>query len=340
MFPLKNARVLITGGAGLVGSHIADQLVKEDVAEIIILDNFTRGRKENLQGPFPHRLLNVVEGDIRDAALVKDLMKGVDLVFHQAAIRITHCAEDPRLALDIMGTGTFNVLEACVAAKVKRVIAASSASVYGMADEFPTGENHHPYDNRTIYGALKTFNEGMLRSFNEMYGLDYMALRYFNIYGPRMDTIGVYTEVLIRWMERIVQGQPPLIFGDGSQTMDFVFIEDVARANILSAKSTASDEILNIASGEETSLLQLAEALLKVMNSDLKVEHKPERKVNAVRRRLAGVERAEKLIGFRAQVGLEEGLRRLVAWWLGQRAETEIGASEVALRQDFGIKIR
>src|SRR6185369_1402615 len=248
-----------------------------------------------LQGPFPHRLLNVVEGDIRDAALVKDLMKGVDLVFHQAAIRITHCAEDPRLALDIMGTGTFNVLEACVAAKVKRVIAASSASVYGMADEFPTGENHHPYDNRTIYGALKTFNEGMLRSFNEMYGLDYMALRYFNIYGPRMDTIGVYTEVLIRWMERIVQGQPPLIFGDGSQTMDFVFIEDVARANILSAKSTASDEILNIASGEETSLLQLAEALLKVMNSDLKVEHKPERKVNAVRRRLAGVERAEKL---------------------------------------------
>src|SRR5262249_50637279 len=170
MFPLKNTRVLVTGGAGLVGSHIADQLVKEDVAEIIVLDNFTRGSRANLQGPFPKGLLNVVEGDIRDQAIVDKVMKGVDLVFHQAAIRITQCAEDPRLALEVMSTGTFNVLEACVKAKVKRVIAASSASVYGMAETFPTKEEHHPYNNRTIYGATKTFNEGLLRSFHEMYG--------------------------------------------------------------------------------------------------------------------------------------------------------------------------
>ncbi len=330
MVDLKNSRVLITGGAGLVGSHIADQLVKEGVAEIVVLDNFTRGRRENLRGPFPPGVLTVVEGDIRDASLVREVTRGVDVVFHQAAIRITHCAEDPRLALDIMCTGTFNVLEACVAEKVKKVVAASSASVYGMAEEFPTTENHHPYNNRTIYGAAKTFNEGLLRSFNEMYGLDYVALRYFNIYGPRMDTVGVYTEVLIRWMERIVAGQAPLIFGDGSQTMDFVYIEDVACSNILAARSAATDLVLNIASGEETSLLQLAQALLRVMKSDLPVEHKEERKVNAVRRRLADVEQAEKSIGFRAQVGLEEGLERLVTWWLAQRAGNGVGVPPVA----------
>lgn len=329
MFELKNSRVLITGGAGLVGSHIADQLIKEEVAEIIVLDNFTRGRKENLSGPFPPGMLKVIEGDIRDAELVRRTVRGVDLVFHQAAIRITHCAEDPRLALDIMCTGTFNVLEACVKENVKRVVAASSASVYGMAEHFPTAESHHPYGNRTIYGAAKTFNEGLLRSFNEMYGLDYVALRYFNIYGPRMDTVGVYTEVLIRWMERIVAGKAPLIFGDGSQTMDFVYIEDVARANILAAKANATDEILNIASGEETSLLQLAHALLKVMSCNLPVQHEAERKVNAVRRRLASTERAAELIGFRAQVHLEEGLSRLVHWWKEQQAVGAVPAIQM-----------
>src|SRR5215470_7802351 len=274
MFQLKNSRVLITGGAGLVGSHIADQLVDEGVAEIVVLDNFTRGSRDNLSGPFPKGLLKVVEGDIRDAALVREVTRGIDLVFHQAAIRITQCAEDPRLALEVMCEGTFNVLEACVKENVKRVVAASSASVYGMAEEFPTAENHHPYDNRTIYGASKVFNEGLLRSFNEMYGLDYVALRYFNIYGPRMDTVGVYTEVLIRWMDRIAEGQPPLIFGDGAQTMDFIYIKDVARSNILAAKSPATDQAFNIASGTETSLLQLAQAMLKVMGSDLQIEYR------------------------------------------------------------------
>jgi UDP-glucose 4-epimerase len=323
MARLKDARVLITGGAGLVGSHIADQLVDEQVAEIIVLDNFTRGRKSNLAQAMESGKVRIVEGDICDEHLVKKTMKGIDILFHQAAIRITQCAEDPRLAFNVLAAGTFNVLEAAVEAKVQKVIAASSASVYGMAEDFPTTASHHPYNNRTIYGACKTFNEGLLRSFNDMYGMDYVALRYFNIYGPRMDIHGVYTEVLIRWMQNIIDGKPPIIFGDGKQTMDFVYITDVARANILAAKSDVCDEIFNIASGKETSLLELAETLLKVMDSNLTVQHQEERKVNAVRRRLAEVDVAAQKLGFRAQVELEDALRDLVQWWLKERrAET------------------
>ena len=181
-----------------------------------------------------------------------------------------------------------------------------------MAEEFPTTEQHHPYNNRTLYGAAKTFNEGLLRSFYDMYGLDYVALRYFNVYGPRMDVHGVYTEVLIRWMERIAAGQPPLIFGDGNQTMDFVYIEDIARANILAAKAMVTDEVFNVASGTETSLNELAHSLLNVMGSDLKPEYGPERKVNPVPRRLADTKKARQLLGFEANIPLEVGLRRLV----------------------------
>ena len=314
---MQDSRVLITGGAGLVGSHIADLLVKEGVSEIIILDNFTRGRVENLVQAQGHVVL--VEGDIRDRKLLADVMQGVDYVFHQAAIRITQCAEEPRLALEVLADGTFDVLEAAVAAKVKKVVAASSASVYGLAEEFPTTEAHHPYNNRTIYGAAKVFNEGLLRSFHDMYGLDYVALRYFNVYGPRMDIYGVYTEVLIRWMDRIIKGEPPLIFGDGKQTMDFVYIEDIARANILAAKADVTDEVFNVASGVESSLNDLAYSLAKVMGSDLKPEYGPERKANPVQRRLADTKKAEQLLGFRAEVSLEEGLKRLVHWWREQK---------------------
>jgi UDP-glucose 4-epimerase len=320
---MQNNRVLITGGAGLVGSHIADLLVKEGVSEIIVLDNFTRGCKENLAWAKEHGPLVVIEGDIRDRKLLSEVMQGVDIVFHQAAIRITQCAEEPRLALEVLADGTFNVLEAAVNAKVKKVVAASSASIYGMAEEFPTTESHHPYNNRTIYGAAKVFNEGLLRSFYEMYGLDYVALRYFNVYGPRMDIYGVYTEVLIRWMERIVGGQPPLIFGDGKQTMDFVYIEDIARANILAAKASVTDEVFNVASGVETSLNDLAYNLVKVMGADLKPEYGSERKVNPVQRRLADVSKAKQLLGFEAEVCLEEGLRRLVNWWRSQKQMKE-----------------
>ncbi|MBV8883693.1 MAG: NAD-dependent epimerase/dehydratase family protein [Chroococcidiopsidaceae cyanobacterium CP_BM_RX_35] len=317
-------RVLVTGGAGLVGSHIVDLLVREGTTEeVVVFDNFVRGRHENLTCVLDHGSVKIVEGDIRDRKLLAEVMQGVDVVFHQAAIRITQCAEEPRLALEVLVDGTFNVLEAAVKAEVKKVIAASSASVYGMAEEFPISEGHHPYNNRTLYGAAKTFNEGLLRSFYEMYGLDYVALRYFNVYGPRMDMYGVYTEVLIRWMERIAIGQQLLIFGDGKQTMDFVYIEDIARANILAAKADVTDEVFNVASGVETSLNELAYSLAKVMGSELKPEYGPERRVNSVQRRLANIGKAQQLLGFEAQISLEEGLRRLVNWWYEQKKQVK-----------------
>lgn len=316
---MRDRRVLITGGAGLVGSHIADRLIEEGVGEIRIFDNFVRGRLDNLAAATARGPIRLVEGDVRDAAAVTAAMTGVDVVFHQAAIRITQCAEEPRLALEVLADGTFNVMEAAVRAKVKRVVAASSASVYGLAEEFPTEERHHAYNNRTLYGAAKAFNEALLRSFHEMYGLDYVALRYFNVYGPRMDVYGAYTEVLIRWMERIAAGQPPVIFGDGSQTMDFVHVGDVARANVLAAGADVTDEVLNVASGRETSLTALAETLLGVMGSDLRPAYGPERKVNPIPRRLADTGKAKRLLGFEAEVALEDGLRDLVAWWRDAR---------------------
>jgi UDP-glucose 4-epimerase len=319
---IKGQRCLVTGGAGTIGSTIVDQLVAAGAGEVIVLDNFVRGRRDNLSQVISAEQVRIVEGDIRDRSLVTDLMSGVDLVFHQAAIRITQCATEPRLAVEVLVDGTYEIVEAAVDAGVRKVIAASSASVYGLAEQFPTGERHHPYANDTLYGAAKTFNEGLLRSFHAMQGLDYVVLRYFNVYGPRMDIYGLYTEVLIRWMERIEAGQPPLILGDGLQTMDFVFTEDIARANLLAASNDVTDEILNIGSGTETSLTELAQALLRVMGSDLPLEFGPPRGVNAVTRRLADVSQARQRLGWKAEIGLEEGLRRLVSWWRAeQRAE-------------------
>lgn len=313
-------RALITGGAGLVGSHIADLLVDEKLSEIVVLDNFSRGRDQNIAAAAARGRVTVVEGDIRDKALVQAVMQGIDVVFHQAAIRITQCAESPRLALEVLADGTFNILEAAVQSGVKKVIAASSASVYGLAEEFPTPEKHHGYNNRTLYGAAKLFNEGLLRSFHQMYGLDYVALRYFNVFGPRMDRCGAYTEVLIRWMESLAEGRPCSILGDGTQTMDFLFIEDAARANIMAAKSDVTDEAFNVASGVETSLNELAAMLGRVMGATVPPVYGPARKVNPVPRRLADTSKAERLLGFRAEVPLEEGLGHLVRWWEEERA--------------------
>ena len=312
-------KVVVTGGAGLIGSHIVDLLVagreRGTYGDIVVFDNLTRGRMSNLADAMTRGPVEIVEGDVRDADAVTRAIDGADLVFHLAAIRITHCAEDPRLAHDVLGTGTFNVVDAARRAGASKVIASSSASVYGLAESFPTNESHHPYNNRTLYGALKVYNEGLLRSYNDMFGLPYVGLRYFNVYGPRMDTVGVYTEVLIRWMNRITAGEPPLIFGDGKQTMDFIFATDIARANILAAQSDANDEIFNIASATETSLNDLAETLTEVMDADLQPEYGPERSVNPVPRRLADVSAARERLGFVAEVDLRAGLRQLVDWW-------------------------
>ncbi|MFP5416441.1 MAG: NAD-dependent epimerase/dehydratase family protein [Actinomycetes bacterium] len=319
MSALRGASVLVTGGAGTIGSTIVDQLVEADAGQVTVLDNLVRGRRANVAGALADPRVALVEGDIRDRDLVHDLTSGRDLVFHQAAIRITQCAEEPRLALEVLVDGTFNVIEAAAEHGVDKLVAASSASVYGLAEEFPTTERHHPWNNDTIYGAAKVFNEGLLTSFGAMRGLRQVALRYFNVYGPRMDIHGLYTEVLIRWMQRIAVGQPPLIFGDGLQTMDFVFTTDIARANLLAAASDVTGGVYNVASGVETSLKGLAEALLRTMDSDLEVEHGPERAVNSVTRRLASTAAAERDLGFRATVGLDEGLRRLVDWWQVER---------------------
>jgi UDP-glucose 4-epimerase len=324
---LRGSRVLITGGAGAIGSNLCDLVVQTGAREIVVLDNFVRGRRDNLAWAEANGPVQVVEGDICDRALVDELTQGIDVVFHQAAIRITQCAEEPRLAKDVMIDGTYNVLESAVRHDVRRVIAASSASVYGLAETFPTSESHHPYANDTLYGAAKVFNEGLLRSFHAMYGLDYVALRYFNVYGPRMDIHGVYTEVLVRWMERIQSGTPPLILGDGQQTMDFVYIPDVARSNLLAADADVTDAVYNVASGTETSLLELAEMLLKVMGSDLDVEFGPARSVNGVTRRLADTSAAERDLGFVAEADLEAGLRGLVDWWRAERAPSLAAAS-------------
>ena len=317
---IKGQRCLVTGGAGTIGSTIVDQLVAAEAAEVIVLDNLVRGRPENLAGALAAGKVRLVEGDIRDRELVTSLMTGIDLVFHQAAIRITQCATEPRLALEVLVDGTYEVVEAAADAGVRKVVAASSASVYGLAEEFPTTEQQHPYDNDTLYGAAKTFNEGLLRSFRAMRGLDYVALRYFNVYGPRMDIHGLYTEVLIRWMERIEAGQPPLILGDGTQTMDFVYTEDIARANLLAAAGDVSGEVFNIGSGTETSLTELAQLLIQVMGADLELEYGPPRGVNGVTRRLADVSRAAERLGWKAEVSLEAGLSQLVSWWHEQRA--------------------
>jgi nucleoside-diphosphate-sugar epimerase len=317
---INGSRILVTGGCGLIGSTTIDILLRDyDPAQILILDNLNRGTLANVEESLKDARVKLLREDIRDAAAVHRATRGMDAVIHMATLRITACAAEPREALEVMCDGSFNVLEAAQAAGVKKFVTASSASIYGLADVFPTTEDHHPYNNRTWYGASKVMLEGLLRSFYDMYGLPYVAHRYFNVYGPRMDIHGKYTEVLIRWMERIASGQPPLVLGDGKATMDFVYIEDVARSNVVALASDVKDEVFNIASGTETSLNELAAALLKVMGSNLKPEYGPERKVNPVSRRLADISKARRLLGFEPTVDLEEGLVRLVAWWESNR---------------------
>ncbi len=313
---IDGARILVTGGAGLIGSTTIDLLLRKHSPErIVILDNMVRGTLANIEHVLEDPRVDFVQGDICDPETVRRVTAGADAVIHMAALRITACAAEPRAALQTMCDGTFNVVDAAQRAGVRKIVAASSASIYGMADSFPTSEDHHPYNNQTWYGASKVMLEGLLRSYHSMHGLPYVALRYFNVYGPRMDLHGKYTEVLIRWMDRIAAGQPPLILGDGRQTMDFIYIDDIARSNVLALACDCEDEVFNVASGTETSLNDLAAALLKVMGSDLQPEYGPERNVNPVARRLADIRKAERLLGFRSTVDLEEGLGRLVEWW-------------------------
>ena len=311
----KGFRALVTGGAGFVGSHIVEQLITAGAARVVVIDDFTRGRRENLASLNGNAALEIIEGDICDASLVDAATTDVDYVFHQAALRITQCAENPVRAVKVMIEGTQNVLESAVRHRVVKVLLASSASVYGEPDRLPMQESD-AFNNRTIYGASKIANEQMARAYAEMRGLRYLALRPFNVYGPRMDAFGVYTEVMIRWLERLAKGDAPVIFGDGSQTMDFVHVGDVARAYLLAAVSDATDDFLNVGSGTETSLAELCRLMCaEAGHGDLVPEHREARKVNGVTRRRAATGHARDTIGFEARIGLPEGLRELAAWY-------------------------
>lgn len=311
---VEGSQFLVTGGAGFVGSHVADHLLARGAKRVIAIDNFIRGNRDNVANALSSGRFDMIEGDVRDRALVDQLTAGCDYVFHQAALRITACAEDPRAGHEVMMDGTFNVLESCVKHKVKKVVVASSASVYGEPDVQPMDETA-AYNNRTLYGAAKIALEHYFRSFNDMYGLPYVALRYFNLYGPRMDMTGVYTEVMVRWMDRIEAGKPPIIFGKGDQSMDFIYIDDCARANLLALESDVKDDVFNVATGVETSLLELCHMMLDIMGrKDLTPEYAEERKTNAVRRRRGGTAKAKTALGFESKLDIKAGLTKLIEW--------------------------
>ena len=310
---IEGKTIFVTGGAGFVGSTTVDQLLQQGAGEVRVLDNFIRGSVRNLESAQKTGRLILIEGDVRDETLIDNLTEGVDYVFHMAALRITRCAEAPREAVQVLIDGTSNVLESAVRHNVRKIVAASSASVYGDPSYLPMDESH-PFNNRTLYGACKIANEQMLRSYYEMFQLPYVAFRYFNIYGPRMDLDGVYTEVLVRWMDAIEAGQPPRIFGDGVQSMDFVYVEDVARANIAGLVSDTADEVFNVGTGVQTTLNDLCRLLLKVTGSNLRPEYHEARKVNNVRTRRAAIDKAERMLGFTPGIDLETGLTMLIEW--------------------------
>ena len=298
-----------------MGSHIADQLLASGAARVRALDNFVRGRNDNLSAAQATGKLDLHRGDVRDRTLVEQLAEGCDGVFHQAAMRITLCSEHPRDCLDSMIMGTLNIIEACLKHRVKKLIAASSVSVYGTADEFPISETHHPYNNRTLYGGVKVANEQMYRAFHDMEGLPYVAFRYFNVYGPRMDRTGAYTEVMVRWLYAAMDRARPKIFGKGDQSMDFVHVEDIARANLVAYQSDVEDEVFNVCTGRETTLLELWKIIQKTADVlDLEPEYLPPRNIGPVGRRVGDPSKTRKLLGFETRIPLEKGMQSLYEW--------------------------
>ena len=316
---IQGKKFLVTGGAGMIGSHIVDQLLDKEAGEIVVLDNLLRGKRENLERALSDPRVKFVNGDICDGALLRETIPGTDGLFHMAALRIKHCIEEPDLAVDVMFSAPIRMMLMAAKEGVARTVFASSSSLYGQAETFPTEENHHPYDDVTFYGAGKLAIEGVLRALNDTSGFQYAALRFFNVYGSRMDIHGVYTEVMVRWMDRITVSEPPLIFGDGSDAMDFTYVGDAARACVLAMENDGAVGAYNIGTGRSTDLNELCDTLIRVMKSDLRPEYKPADKTNAVRHRQAGTRKAMDDFGFEAEVSLEDGLRELVEWWSAQR---------------------
>ncbi len=313
-FDLRGARIVVVGGAGFIGSHLVESLKKEDAREIVVYDNFCRGSHENLRGALQEPRVKVFEagGDILQADILQAALSGADYVVHLAALWLLQCQEYPRAAFDVNIRGTFNVLEACRDQRVKRLIYSSSASVYGDAVETPMTEDH-PFNNRTFYGATKIAGEQMCRAFHARYGLDYVGLRYMNVYGPRQDYRGAYVAVIMKILDRIDQGLPPIVYGDGAQAYDFVYVEDCARANLCALQSERTDASYNVGCGVKTTIKELCELLLELTGAPRQIQYEPAGQT-FVTHRVGSTERAKREIGFEAQVDLREGLRRLIAW--------------------------
>jgi UDP-glucose 4-epimerase len=312
---IRGKRFLVIGGAGLIGSHCVDELVKEDVAEIRIYDNFVRGTCENLAGVLRDPRVDIYDigGDICQTDILDAAMKGMDGVFHFAALWLLQCHEFPRAAFDVNVAGTFNVLDACVRNNIKRLVYSSSASVYGDAVEEPMTEDH-PFNNKNFYGATKIAGEAMARAYYYRYGLNYVGLRYMNVYGPRQDYRGAYIAVIMKMLDAIDRGEGPTILGDGSEAFDFVAVQDCGQANVCAMKADTTDRFYNVGTGTRTSLKELAEMLLKLTGCKQPINYAPRSQATLVRNRIGSPARAKAEIGFEASVSLEDGLRELIAW--------------------------
>jgi len=321
---LSGKKIVVIGGAGLIGSHTVDLLTREDVGEIVVYDNFVRGTMENLAGALRDPRVRIFEagGDITQSDILHAALDGVDGVFHFAALWLLQCHEFPRAAFDVNVRGTFNVMEACVARGVERLVYSSSASVYGDAVEEPMTEDH-PFNNKNFYGATKICGEAMLRAFHHRYGLNYVGLRYMNVYGPRQDYRGAYIAVIMKMLDAIDRGDGPTILGDGSEAFDFVAVEDCAKANICAMKADVSDRFYNVGTGTRTSLKEIAEKLLALTGSNRPIAYAPRSQATLVRNRIGSPVKARKEIGFDAGIDLDAGLAELIAWRKSHIEEVE-----------------
>jgi UDP-glucose 4-epimerase len=321
---LKGTKLVLIGGAGLIGSHTADHLLAEDAREIVIYDNFVRGRAENLENALKDPRVRIFDigGDIQQTDILEAALDKADGVFHFAALWLLQCHEFPRSAFDVNVRGTFNVMEACIRKGVKRLVYSSSASVYGDAVAEPMTEDH-PFNNKNFYGATKICGEAMLRAFHHRYGLDYVGLRYMNVYGPRQDYHGAYIAVIMKMLDAIDRGEGPTILGDGSEAFDFVAVEDCGRANVCAMKADATDRFYNVGTGKRTSLKELAEMLLELTACRKPINYAPRSQATLVRNRIGCPKRAKAEIAFEARLDLMEGLKRLIYWRKTHKAEVE-----------------
>ncbi|HEX8583739.1 MAG TPA: NAD-dependent epimerase/dehydratase family protein [Allosphingosinicella sp.] len=321
---LNGSKLVLVGGAGLIGSHTADRLLREDVREIVIYDNFVRGRAENLADALkdPRVKIYDIGGDILQTDILESAFEGADGVFHFAALWLLQCHEFPRSAFDVNVRGTFNVMDACVKAGVKRLVYSSSASVYGDAVTEPMTEDH-PFNNQNFYGATKICGEAMLRAYHHRYGLDYVGLRYMNVYGPRQDYRGAYIAVIMKMLDAIDKGDAPTIMGDGSEAFDFIAVEDCALANVRAMQAGTTDSFYNVGTGKRTSLKELAELLIELTGSTKPINYAERSTATLVRNRIGSPVKAREEIGFDAEIELREGLEKVIAWRAAHKAEVD-----------------